>query len=522
MAASNESQGLKIAVAVFVMLTVVLAVSTYFSYRAYTESDAKLVKAESDVSNAKKAQSELLTSYEGLRKEIGAKNEGFPEVQAEIKAQAKKLDEELNKMVAAVNDSVTKAQGAGAQGPELEDAKTKVQTVVASYRSEPNKTFLSALDRMAELLQNLSMLQTQVALNYVDVKRNLESTNSVNAQKLDVVAKAEAGAKQDLEAEQKKHVEERQTILTKIDQYTTENAKLQTEVANLNARIRKTEEDYTKSLSLSQQVVREQRDRLERKETVLDRPDGRVTFVDYSRKEIHANLTKATGARPQMKFAIFDSNSPGLPTDRPKGVIQLTQVGDRYSVGQIERTVNSIDPIRVGDYVYSSAWSPGEPMRFALVGKIDINRDGVDDRAELKRLIESAGGTVDYDLPPPDAGKESGKLSGRLAWYVVDERMPLREVYTKKTNVTANENAEFLKKQSEAVRELRANGVRPMLIERLLAYLGYDFMSPVTGRAEAIDVQAQKRLVAPRQNLNRAPATPAEPGGAAEPKDEPK
>ena len=41
-------------------------------------------------------------------------------------------------------------------------------------------------------------------------------------------------------------------------------------------------------------------------------------------------------------------------------------------------------------------------MRFALIGKIDVNRDGKDDRQDLKRMIEDAGGIVDYDLPPPE------------------------------------------------------------------------------------------------------------------------
>ena len=45
-------------------------------------------------------------------------------------------------------------------------------------------------------------------------------------------------------------------------------------------------------------------------------------------------------------------------------------------------------------------------MRFALIGKIDVNRDGKDDRQDLKRMIEDAGGVVDYDLPPPEFGKE--------------------------------------------------------------------------------------------------------------------
>jgi hypothetical protein len=54
--------------------------------------------------------------------------------------------------------------------------------------------------------------------------------------------------------------------------------------------------------------------------------------------------------------------------------------------------------IQVGDIVYSPAWSPNAPTRFALVGKIDVNRDGQDDRDELKRTIEEAGGVIEFDL----------------------------------------------------------------------------------------------------------------------------
>jgi hypothetical protein len=237
---------------------------------------------------------------------------------------------------------------------------------------------------------------------------------------------------------------------------------------------------------------------------VLERPDGLVTYVDYTRGEIHANLTRGTGARPQMQFSIFDSSSPGLPTDKPKGTVELTSVGDRESIARITKTNSHVEPIRVGDFVYSAAWSPNDPMRFALIGRIDINRDGRDDRADLKRMIEAAGGIVDYDLPPPDAGKESGKLTGRDAWYVTDTRMALRELYGS-SPVTANENSEFLKKQSEAIREARLNGVRPMPIERLLPYLGYDFAAPVRGRAEAVDTQTLKRVLAPRQETKPKP-----------------
>ena len=46
MAAAKESQGLKIAVAALISLSVILAVACYFLYSAYTNADARRVAAE--------------------------------------------------------------------------------------------------------------------------------------------------------------------------------------------------------------------------------------------------------------------------------------------------------------------------------------------------------------------------------------------------------------------------------------------------------------------------------------------
>jgi len=148
-------------------------------------------------------------------------------------------------------------------------------------------------------------------------------------------------------------------------------------------------------------------------------PSGRITVVDYADGLVRVNLTRRQGAREQMVFSVFDRDAPGIPTERPKALIELIQVGDRDSVARIDKEktkdmIKKIDPrtgrqlstIRVGDLIYSPAFNPNEPKRFALLGKIDIDRDGVDDRARLKRMIEAAGGVFAYDLPP--TGKESG------------------------------------------------------------------------------------------------------------------
>lgn len=510
MATANESQGLKIAVAIFVTLTVVLAVSTYFAYTGYSTADAKMTKAEADLNAAKQASSLALNQFDALRKEIGARAEDPDAIKTEIKNEYKKIDAQVNALTADAAKVVAAAQAAGAQGPELEEAKAKVQQISSAYRGEPNKTYISALARLTDLLSNLSMLTTQLSLNYVDVKRNLEGANGVNDQKLKVALDELAKSKADLAAEHEKHEGDRQGILSRVDQFQSENAKLQAQIANLTAEIRKKDEDYGKSLALSQTQLRDLRAVNELNDNVLDKPDGHVTFVDYSRGEVHVDLTRGLGAQPQLRFTVFEAGSPGIPTATPKGSIELVSVSDRESIGRIIETKRSIDPIRVGDIIHSVAFSRDQPVRFALVGKIDINQDGRDDRDQLKRMIQSAGGIVDYDLPPPDTGKETGKLTGRDSWYVVDTRTPIRQV-TSKSSTTATENSEFLRKQTEATREARLNGVRPMPIERLLPMLGYDFAAPVRGQAEAVDRNALKRLTAPRQDPNKPRAAPAEP-----------
>ncbi|WP_422930729.1 hypothetical protein [Singulisphaera sp. PoT] len=528
MAAANESQGLKIAVAAFVALTVILAVTAYFLYSNYDQASAQLAKAQDELGKSKRAQDTLLTQYEDLAKKIGARTQQAEEVTAEIKAAEKKITDEIASVAPIVNDMVGKVQAAGGASPTLDETKNTAANLIGSYQSEPNKNFIATALRLTELLKNQAKLSATVATSYVDLKRSLESVNVVNKQQLDVETKAKNTALADVSDEQNKHTEARADLLTKLEQYQADIANKATEIATLTTQIRQLKEDTSKKHGDLLNVIRELQDFKAQKEQVLDRPDGVITYVDAGRNEVRTNLTFSMGARPQMKMTIFDSASPGIPTEKPKGTIELTYVGDRYSLARITEVKSSINPFRVGDIVYSPAWSPNEPMRFALIGKMDVNRDGKDDRADLIRLIEAAGGIVDYDLPPPFAGRERGKISGRDAWYIIDERVPLRGYENQKEDATP-ENAEFLKKRSAAVREARDNGVRPMPIERLLNFLGYDFHAPTQGRMEAVDKEAMKTLGRPRNEAAKKAAAPqpatdenATPKEEAMPKDEDK
>lgn len=518
MAAANESQGLKIAVAAFITLTVILTVSSYFLYSNYASAEARRESAEEASAVKAKATNLAVNQYDEIRNKLGVKAGEHEPAKEEIAAHLKKLDERLNALQEQVNATVQKAQASGAQGPELEDAKQNVQKIIASLRSEPNKTYISALDRMSELMDSIALFTTALSVNYVNVRHSLESATTSNKQQVDVQTKAATDSHADTLAEQKKHEEERGTLLTKVDQLQTALDQAQNQILNLNKNVKDQQDDTARRVETLTTILREQRDKIERsKDTILDRPDGFVTYVDYETKEVLVSINRRMGAQPQMKMTIFDARSPGIPTEKPKGNIELTSVGEKFSTAKIIKTDNPIDPIRVNDIVYSAAWSPNQPTRFALVGKMDVNRDSRDDREELKRMIQEAGGIVEFDLPPPDLGKETGVLSPRIDWYVIDDRPPIRDLFVHQSKSGISQQAMLDKRVGEVIKEARLNGIRPMTIGKLLAYLGYDMNSAIIGRAEAVDPTAMRRLTAKRRPAEAQPKAAA-PAAKAEPK----
>ncbi len=65
--------------------------------------------------------------------------------------------------------------------------------------------------------------------------------------------------------------------------------------------------------------------------------------------------------------------------------------------------------------------------RFALVGRIDLNRNNQDDRQELKQIIEEAGGIVEFDSrkaakPQKTSRKKTSRCLMRLSFSLLAGR----------------------------------------------------------------------------------------------------
>jgi len=517
MAAANESQGLKIAVAVFVTFTVVFAVTTYFAYSSYATATAKQAEAESASQKYQKEWTDAKNQFEYLKERAGyAKIEEFPNLQDQIKKDETRLKDQVARSHDAVRKMIDEYEKAGGTREKVIELRAAADQIVSQIQNEPNATYQSQLDRMTTLIDHLSQITTALVVDNEDLHGKLGQVDRINDDQLKVQRDAVAKSNEDLAKEHDTHEQERQTLLRRNDELSTKNAELSTQIARLNQVVDQLKVASQKTTNELTSQLRYYKASVEKKQEVMDVPDGHVQFVDYNRNEIRTEINRKQGARERLQLSVFDRNSPGLPTDKPKALVELIRVGDQGSVARIVRTNKTNDPIRNGDLLYSAAWSADRPERFALIGKIDMDRDGRDDRADLKRLIQAAGGSVEFDLPPPGVGNESGTLSGTLSWYVTDDREPIRQTFSKSSLKEMEQgNSNYIKRKSEVLREVDRLGVRPIAIERLLPMLGYQFGSSNPGRVEAIDRNLSNTLSRPV--TTPVPAEPPPAGNATDP-----
>lgn len=508
MPAANESQGLKIAVAGLITLAVVLAVATYFAYSSYSDTSAKLAEAQKAKSDADSAARQAIENLGKLKDRAGySKQDDYAAVEDAIKKDDTRLAEQLAGIQANVKGMIDSYKAAGGNQQKVDELTAASDQLFTQIQGEPNRTFQSSLTRLTELIDNMAQLTTAMSLDNEDLRKSLSSVDQTNAAQLQVQSDEAKKAKDDLAAEHDRHEQERSGILQRYDDLQTRSNQQATEIARLTQTIDQMKADNDKRQNELLSQLRSLRLEVEKREDVMDSPDGRIEFVDYGRGEVRTNLTKSMGARPRLQLSVFDRSAPGLSSDKPKGLIELIQVGETASLAKIIRTNTPSDPIRVNDQIYSAAWSPNRPQRFALIGKIDMNRDGVDDREDLKRLITASGGVIDYDLPPEGAGKESGKMTGETTWYVVDDLPPFRTPQGRSSDAVVDDTA-YLARRTEVLQDAHLAGVRPIALERLLSQLGYKMGAEIPGQVEAINRQATQELLNPTGRSNAPVPTP--------------
>ncbi len=188
-----------------------------------------------------------------------------------------------------------------------------------------------------------------------------------------------------------------------------QDAELSAELEDYLGKGRKTNREFeAKTLKLKEELHKLEEKKLEfekelkRLQVEHDVPpqQGKITTVENDGETLFIDLGKADALRPGLRFGVIDQDVDRRKLGKPKAVVEVVAVvTNKLSRCKVLRKLGG-ESITKGDGIYSPAWKPAEKVQFALVGKMDINGDGKDDREEVTKLIESEGGKVVNELTP--------------------------------------------------------------------------------------------------------------------------
>jgi hypothetical protein len=377
----RESQGIQIALIIFVMLSIVLGVTTYL----YVQRNGEVLKANidankraQDADTAAKAKENDVTD---LKQMIGfAAETSIADVKAGV-------DEDMKKYV--VNPT---------------SESRSYRAVVKAFYDAKNK---QAID-FSKTVADLEFFQKEFAVREARGKAQLASIQQgydgvkVDVEKVVQDYKSQEQAREEMrtgELAAMKRIKDTSNqkslaFADQIKQYHEHEKSLQGEVHQFADTVRK----------LSSQT--------------MDVPGGEITWVNQSRRTVWLNRGREDHLERQTKFGVYSGEAGGMSKVKKADVEVVRVVDDHTAEARIlEDTISN--PIMPGDKIYTPLWSPGQQSHFALAGLMDLDGDGHNQIATVRGLITSNGAVVDCFMDSD--GNINGEIKGSTRIVVLGD-----------------------------------------------------------------------------------------------------
>lgn len=467
-------QSLSIALIVFVMLTFVLAVTTYLFF----------TQKEVEIGNTQKANEAAAQASRERDKAIDEKKEllkilGFQE------------DRALEEVTAETSQTLETRFGDYFK----EDAPSYEQLVKRLKESadEKDKTVLA-------VEQEKKALAAQAE---ADLKARDEKIATAEKE-LEAIKADAASEKEKLEATIAKNEEERQKLAAQYDQAlqrSTEFQRLQDKVAEGEPLLSGSRQSRFKTLSAEERVtammdeLRERERAIARANEVLatlraadpavqeaviaampkddriDGFDGRIVTVNDADRTVLILADSTRGMRPGLMLSVYDPADPTPPVDASKGSVEVIGIESPTLARARIRRDSTANPILGGDGVATSLWASGETFEAVILGFVQIDRDERPDADRLQQLVEAVGGTVATSVSPQttlvvDAGVPKA-VGGERApgWRPADDQ-----------------------RREKQLKEARRLGLKTIGLDRFLRMLGLERDSLDANRLPTADV----------------------------------
>jgi len=380
--ARRDNQGIQIAMIVFILTTLLFMVTTYFCYSSMTALQGELESTQSKLNDASGQRDNAVNLVTELKSKVGI-------------------------------DPITDNDVARQQIEEW------VTTTYGQGLPAENQSLLGIIEnrvsRVAELTQQLSSANKQVQ----DLRADLATTKETSVKQLaDAQARENEAhqqfqkAENDLQEFRRQSGEKQLALSDDRNRMEAELSKTKSDTEKQIASFQKERDDAIRRAEIKQEELN-----IIKKDTP-DRYDGRVIGSVAATGTVLLDVGSADGVRPKTTFGIYDADDSNVRTATKKASVEVTRVlGPHRSEARITDT-DYVEPIVRDDFIYSPIWSPGTTLGIALVGEMDIDEDGRDDRDYIRNLIRMNGGRIDAE---DIRDRVSGEMSVDTRYIVVGE-----------------------------------------------------------------------------------------------------
>jgi hypothetical protein len=425
--ARRESQGLQITLIVFVMLTIIFAVTTIaFWNRAKTLGETNRA-LESQNDEALKA--EQAATGEALRMKQWLGHTDDTSIDA--------IEEQF------VRDMSTYARSA----PEVQRTYKDVPAVLFSALQQRNK-------QVADLRQ-----QQQDAQDQFDQARQSLENERDEARRIQAETEAKLGQARDEFAQNRGQLNQAR------EQQGAQIAELNRQVEDLQSKLTQQTQAFEKKLNDKDLIISQRDGQLaELTNESFEVPDGRVLSVHRRTGTAYINLGSADRLRRQVTFSVYGVDANNLTSGDKKGSLEVTRIINDH-MAEVKITDDTLgDPVMEGDMIYTPLWNAQSALHFALAGSIDIDGDGQDDRDVIKRLIRINSGTIDAE---EQDGEVKGEMTRNTRYLIRGQEPAVGD--SDDADAEARQNA-----WSSMIRKAGELGIEQINVGELLDFVGFD------------------------------------------------
>ncbi len=380
---ARENQGLQVALIIFVILTIVLGVTTFIFFKQGEDAEGRATAAVETASQKDDLARNVLEENSRLKGLMG-----FADT-----LQINEISDEVNK---------------------------DLSTYAANFRGEP-RGYHQALAYLFQTIQDKAVELEVVKVELQELKDTIPTLEVAKAKQIAQHEQMAQAKQEELAAEKAKF----QSVTSRVQ---ADAAKVKDvlkqaheQAAQRVQQVSRKLEDTNKRVQSLVTVVKDQTNKLEKlHQGTFETPDGDVRWVNQKNRTVWINLGRADALPRQTTFAVYPGDATGLSQDNKKASVEVTQIlGDHLAEARIVEDSIS-DPIMPGDKIHTPVWSAGDRRRFALVGFLDATGDGRDDLQLIRNLITANGGVV--DAVGDAAGNQEGHVTVNTRYLVLGER----------------------------------------------------------------------------------------------------